>query len=168
MQISMHEMIVPIADRMLGSLSAILDKGAAFAEAKKIDQTVLTGARLAPDMFPLTRQVQIACDMIKGGAARLGGVDVPSHEDKETTFAELKARVAKVRDFINGIPAANFAGSENKAVTLKMRHGDRHFDNGMDYLRFFVYPNFYFHVTTTYAILRHNGVELGKSDFTGA
>jgi hypothetical protein len=168
MQISMYEMIVPIANRMLGSLSAILDKGAAFAEAKKIDQTVLTGARLAPDMFPLTRQVQIACDMIKGGAARLGGVEVPSHEDKETTFAELKARVAKVRDFINGIPASGFAGSENKAITLKMRNGDRHFDNGMDYLRFFVYPNFYFHVTTTYAILRHNGVELGKSDFTGA
>jgi hypothetical protein len=164
----MYEMIVPIANRMLGSLSAILDKGAAFAEAKKIDQTVLTGARLAPDMFPLTRQVQIACDMIKGGAARLGGVEVPSHEDKETTFAELKARVAKVRDFINGIPASGFAGSENKAITLKMRNGDRHFDNGMDYRRFIVYPNFYFHVTTTYAILRHNGVELGKSDFTGA
>ena len=168
MQVSMYEMIVPIANRMLGNLSAILDKGAAFAEAKKIDQTVLTGARLAPDMFPLTRQVQIACDMIKGGAARLGGVDVPSHEDNETTFAELKARVAKVRDFINGIPAANFAGSESKAITLKMRHGDRHFDSGLDYLRFYAMPNFYFHVTTTYAILRHNGVELGKADFIGA
>ena len=168
MQISMYEMIVPIANRMLGSLSAILDKGAAFAEAKKIDQTVLTGARLAPDMFALTRQVQIACDMIKGGAARLGGVDVPSHEDNETTFAELKARVAKVRDFINGIPAANFAGSENKPITLKMRSGDRHYDSGLDYLRFFVLPHFYFHVTTTYTILRHNGVELGKADFIGA
>ena len=168
MQISIYEAIVPVANRMLGNLSAILDKGAAFAEHKKIEPTVLTGARLAPDMFPLARQVQIACDMIKGGAARLGGVDVPSHEDNETTFAELKARVAKVRDFVNSIPAANFAGSESKAITLKMRHGERHFDNGLDYLRYYVLPNFYFHVTTTYAILRHNGVELGKADFIGA
>ncbi|MBS0488128.1 MAG: DUF1993 domain-containing protein [Proteobacteria bacterium] len=168
MQVSIYETLVPVATRMLGNLSAILDKGAAFAEAKKIDQTVLTGARLAPDMFALTRQVQIACDMIKGAAARLGGVDVPSHEDNETTFAELKARVAKVRDFINGIPAANFAGSESKAITLKMRHGDKHFDKGLDYLRYYAMPNFYFHVTTTYNILRHNGVELGKADFIGA
>jgi len=168
MQVSMYEMIVPIANRMLGNLSAILDKGAAFAEQKKIEQTVLTVARLAPDMFPLTRQVQIACDMIKGAAARLGGVEIPSHPDNETTFAELKARVAKVRDFINGIPAANFAGSENRPLTLKMRHGDKHFDNGLDYLRFYAMPNFYFHITTTYTILRHNGVELGKADFIGA
>lgn len=168
MQVSIYETLVPVANRMLGSLSAILDKGAAFAAAKKIDETVLTNARLAPDMFALTRQVQIACDMIKGGAARLGGVDVPSHADDETTFEQLKARVAKVRDFVNSIPAGNFAGSENKAVTLKMRHGDRHFDNGLDYLRFYAMPNFYFHITTTYNILRHNGVELGKADFIGA
>ncbi|MDE1884992.1 MAG: DUF1993 domain-containing protein, partial [Xanthomonadaceae bacterium] len=107
MQISMYEAIIPIANRMLGNLSAILDKGAAFAVAKKIEPSVLLNARLAPDMFPLTRQVQIACDMIKGGAARLGGVEVPSHPDNETTFAELKARVAKVREFVNSIPAAN-------------------------------------------------------------
>ncbi len=168
MQISMYESIIPIANRMLGNLSAILDKGAAFAEAKKIEPSVLLNARLAPDMFPLTRQVQIACDMIKGGAARLGGVEVPSHPDNETTFAELKARVAKVREFVNSIPLANFTGSENMAITLKMRHGDRHFDNGLDYLRYYAMPNFYFHLTTTYAILRHNGVELGKSDFIGA
>lgn len=168
MQVSMYEMIVPIASRMLGNLSAILEKGEAFATAKKIEPSVLLNARLAPDMFALTRQVQIACDMIKGGAARLGGVEVPSHPDDETTFAQLKARVAKVRDFVNSIPAANFAGSENKPLTLKMRHGDRHFDNGLDYLRFYAMPNFYFHITTTYAILRHNGVELGKSDFIGA
>lgn len=168
MQVSMYEMIVPIANRMFGSLSGVLDKGAAFAEAKKIDQTVLTSARLAPDMFPLTRQVQIACDIVKGGAARLGGVEVPSHPDNETTFAELKARIAKVREFVNGIPAKNFAGSESRPLDLKMRHGDMHFDSGMDYLRFFVLPNFYFHITTSYAILRHNGVELGKSDFLGS
>ncbi|MBS0440153.1 MAG: DUF1993 family protein [Proteobacteria bacterium] len=168
MQVSMYETLVPVANRMLGNLSVILDKGAAFAAAKKIDETVLTGARLAPDMFALTRQVQIACDMIKGAAARLGGVDVPSHEDNETTFAELKARVAKVRDFVNGIPAGNFAGSESKAITLKMRHGDKHFDAGLDYLRYYAMPNFYFHITTTYNILRHNGVELGKADFIGS
>jgi len=167
MQISMYESLIPVANRILSNLSVILDKGAAFAEAKKIEPTVLTGARLAPDMFPLTRQVQIACDMIKGAAARLGGVEVPKHEDTETTFAELKARIAKVQAFISSVPAANFGGSEDKAITLTMRRGDLHF-NGLDYLRNYVLPNFYFHVTTTYAILRHNGVELGKSDFIGA
>src|SRR5690349_21242719 len=124
MPISMYETLIPVANRMLNSLSAILDKGAAFAEQKKIEQTVLTGARLAPDMFPLTRQVQIACDIIKGGAARLGGVEVPKHDDTETTFDELKARVAKVRAFVDSVPAANFTGSEDKAITLNMRSGD--------------------------------------------
>jgi len=166
MQISMYESLIPVANRMLKNLAAILDKGAAFAEAKKIEQTVLTGARLAPDMFSLARQVQIACDMVKGGAGRLGGVELPKHEDTETTFAELKARVAKVQTFINSVPAANFVGSEDKAITLNMRSGDMHF-SGLDYLRYFVLPNFYFHVTTTYAILRHNGVDLGKMDFIG-
>jgi hypothetical protein len=166
MQISMYEALVPVANRMLGNLATILDKGAAFAEAKKIEPSVLTGARLAPDMFPLTRQVQIACDMVKGGAARLGGVEVPKHDDTETTFAELKARVAKVQAFINSVPAASFSGSEDRAITLNMRSGDMHF-SGLDYLRYFVMPNFYFHITATYAILRHNGVELGKMDFIG-
>jgi hypothetical protein len=166
MQISMYEALIPVANRMLDNLSNILDKGAKFAEAKQVEQSVLTGARLAPDMFPLTRQVQIACDMVKGGAARLGGVEVPKHDDTETTFAELKARVAKVQAFINSVPTAGFAGSETKAITLNMRRGDMHF-NGLDYLRHFVMPNFYFHITTAYAILRHNGVELGKNDFIG-
>jgi len=166
MQISIYEALIPVAQRMLDNLSVVLDKGAAFAEAKKIEQSVLTGARLAPDMFALSRQVQIACDMIKGAAARLGGVEIPKHEDTETTFAELKARVAKVQAFLGSVPAANFAGSEDKAITLNMRRGDLHF-TGLDYLRYFVLPNFYFHLTTTYAILRHNGVELGKSDFLG-
>ena len=166
MQNSMYENLIPVANRMLDNLSVILDKGAAFAEAKKIDEAVLTGARLAPDMFPLTRQVQIACDMVKGAAARLGNVEIPKHEDTEVTFAELKARVAKVQAFISSVPAANFNGSEDKAITLNMRRGDLHF-NGLDYLRYFVLPNFYFHVTATYTILRHNGVELGKSDFIG-
>ena len=167
MQITMYDTVVPIAVRMLGSLSAILDKGAAFAEAKKIEPAVLLNARLAPDMFALTRQVQIACDTIKGGVARLGGVDIPKHEDNETSFAELKDRVAKVQAFVSSVPAAGFAGSEDRAITLNMRHGDLHF-KGADYLRFYVLPNFYFHVTTAYAILRHNGVELGKLDFLGS
>lgn len=167
MQISIYESLIPVANRMLNNLLVILDKGAAFAEAKKIEPVVLTNARLAPDMFPLTRQVQIACDMVKGAAARLGGVEIPKHEDTETTFTELKARVAKVQAFISSVPAANFTGSEDKAITLNMRRGDLHF-NGLDYLRYYVLPNLYFHVTTTYAILRHNGVELGKSDFIGA
>ncbi|MGH8042577.1 MAG: DUF1993 domain-containing protein [Rudaea sp.] len=166
MQITMYDTLVPIAIRMLGSLSAILDKGAAFAEAKKIEPKVLLDARLAPDMFALTRQVQIACDILKGGVARLGGVEVPKHEDNESSFAELKARVGKVQAFVKSVPAAGFAGSEDRAITLVMRTGDMHF-NGADYLRFFVLPNFYFHIATTYAILRHNGVELGKMDFIG-
>jgi len=166
MQISIYESLVPVANRMLNNLSVILDKGAAFAEAKQIEPTVLTGTRLAPDMFPLTRQVQIACDIIKGGAARLGGVEVPKHDDTETTFAELKARIAKVQAFIDSVPVAGFAGSEDRAITLNMRRGDMHF-NGLDYLRHFVMPNFYFHITAAYLILRHNGVELGKMDFLG-
>jgi len=104
--------------------------------------------------------------MVKGAAARLGNVEIPKHEDTEVTFAELKARVAKVQAFISSVPASNFNGSEGKAITLNMRRGDLHF-NGLDYLRYFVLPNFYFHVTATYTILRHNGVELGKSDFIG-
>jgi hypothetical protein len=167
MQISIYEALIPVANRMLKNLSAILDKGAAFAEQKKIEQNVLTGARLAPDMFPLTRQVQIACDMVKGAAARLGGVEIPKHDDTETTFAELQARIAKVQTFINSVPAANFSGSEDRKITLNMRTGDMHF-TGLDYLRHFVLPNFYFHITTTYVILRHNGVELGKMDFIGS
>jgi hypothetical protein len=162
----MYETLVPTANRMLTNLSAILDKGAAFAEAKQIEPTVLTGARLAPDMFTLTRQVQIACDIVKGGAARLAGVEVPKHEDTETTFPELKARIAKVQAFINSVPAAGFAGSEDRAITVQTRRGDLKF-NGLDYLRYFVLTNFFFHITTTYAILRHNGVELGKMDYLG-
>ncbi len=166
MQISMYETLVPIANRMLGNLSAILDKGAAFADAKKFDAAVLVNARLAPDMFPLSRQVQIACDMTKGAAARLSGSEIPKFDDTETTIPELKARIAKTLAFVNSIPAAKFAGSEDAKIVLNMRSGDLHF-NGLDYLRFFVLPNLYFHVTTTYAILRHNGVELGKPDFVG-
>ena len=167
MQITMYDTLVPTANRMLGNLSNFLDKAEAFAAAKKIDATVLLNARLAPDMLPLTRQVQIATDMSKGAAARLSGTEIPKYEDNETTFAELKARIAKTLAFVNGIDAAKYAGAEDRDVTLQARAGERHF-KGLNYLRDFVLPNVYFHVTTAYAILRHNGVELGKNDFIGA
>ena len=167
MQITMYDTLVPTANRMLGNLSNSLDKAEAFAAAKKIDATVLLNARLAPDMLPLTRQVQIATDMSKGAAARLSGTEIPKYEDNETTFAELKARIAKTLAFVNGIDAAKYAGAEDRDVTLQARAGERHF-KGLNYLRDFVLPNVYFHVTTAYAILRHNGVELGKNDFIGA
>ena len=167
MQITMYDTLVPTANRMLGSLSAFLDKAEAFATAKKIEPAVLLTSRLAPDMFPLTRQVQIATDMIKGAAARLSGTEVPKFEDNETTFAELKARIARVLAFANGVDAAKFAGSEDCDIVLPLRSGERRF-KGLPYLRDFVLPNLYFHATTAYAILRHNGVELGKNDFIGA
>ena len=166
MQISMYETLVPTADRMLGNLSGFLDKAEAFAAAKKIDAAVLLNSRLAPDMFPLTRQVQIACDMAKGAAARLSGTEIPKFEDNETTVAELKARIAKTLAFVDGIDAVKYAGSEDRDVTLPARTGEKHF-KGLNYLREYVLPNVYFHVTAAYLILRHNGVELGKNDFIG-
>jgi len=167
MQITMHDTLVPTANRMLGNLSNFLDKAAAFAETKKFDAAVLLNARLAPDMFTLTRQVQIACDMIKGAAARLSGTEIPKYEDNETTIAELKARIAKTLTFVNGVDAAKFAGSEDRDIVLQARAGELRF-KGLNYLRDYALPNMYFHITTTYAILRHNGVELGKPDFIGA
>jgi hypothetical protein len=167
MLISMYDTLVPTANRMLGNLSTFLDKAEAFATAKKIDAAVLLNSRLAPDMLPLTRQVQIASDMVKGAAARLSGTEVPKFEDNESTIAELKARIAKTLAFVNGVDAAKFGGSEDRDVTLQTRTGDRHF-KGLNYLRDYVLPNVYFHTTVTYAILRHNGVELGKNDFIGA
>jgi hypothetical protein len=163
----MHDTLVPTANRMLGNLSTFLDKAATFADAKKFDVAVLLNARLAPDMFSLTRQVQIACDMIKGAAARLSGTEIPKYEDNEATVAELKARIAKTLAFVNGVDAAKFAGSEDRDILLQTRAGELRL-KGLNYLRDYVLPNMYFHVTTTYAILRHNGVELGKPDFIGA
>ena len=166
MQISMYNVLVPIANRMLGNVLVLFDKTEAFAAQKKIEPAVLLNSRLAPDMFALTRQLQIACDTVKGAAARLTGTEIPSHPDTETSFADLRARIAKTLDFINGIDAAKYAGSEDRDIVLNMRTGEMRF-KGLDYLLHFVLPNFYFHVTTIYAILRHNGVELGKQDFLG-
>jgi hypothetical protein len=165
MSLTMYQASIPSFVRMLGNMSAILDKAAAHAEAKKIEPSIFINARLTPSMYPLSRQVQIATDLVKGCAARLAGIAVPSYEDNETTFAELQARIAKTIAFIQNITAAQIDGSEEKEITLKFGK-DFHF-LGQAYLLDFVYPNFHFHLTTAYAILRHNGVELGKMDYIG-
>jgi hypothetical protein len=166
MSLTMYQASIPVFVRMLANLSAILDKAAAHAEAKKIDPAIFVNARLAPDMYPLSRQVQIATDMVKGCAARLAGIDVPSYEDNETTFVELQARIAKTVAFIQSVSAEQIDGSEGRDITLKFGSKEAHF-LGQDYLLDFVIPNFHFHLTTAYAILRHNGVELGKRDYVG-
>ncbi len=166
MSLSMYQASIPVFIRMLGNLSNILDKAAAHAESRKIDPTIFVNGRLSPDMFPLSRQVQIATDVVKGCAARLGGIEVPSYEDNETTFAELQARIAKTKAFIETVNAEQVDGSEEHPITLKFGSKELHF-LGQAYLLDFVLPNFYFHVTTTYAILRQLGVDVGKTDFTG-
>jgi uncharacterized protein len=162
----MYQASAPRFANILRNLSALLDKAEAHCAAKKIDPVALTTYRLYPDMFPLARQVQIACDTAKGAVARLAGVDIPKHEDTEQTFADLKGRIAKTVDFVESVPASKIDGSEEKEVVLAMRSGERRF-KGMQYLLGHAYPNFYFHVTTAYNILRHNGVEVGKADFIG-
>ena len=164
MSVSLADFSVPLFVRALTNLSNMLDKGAAYAAARKFDPSVLADLRLYPDMFPLKRQVQIACDTVKGAAARLGGVDIPKHEDTETTIDELKARIAKTIAFVKSVDPAKIAGAENTPITLKFPNSTLQF-NGKSYLSDFVLPNLYFHVTTTYALLRHNGVEVGKGDF---
>jgi len=162
----MYQASVPVLKRMLGNLADILQKGAAHAEAKKIDPAVLVASRLYPDMFALARQVQIASDTAKGCAARLAGVEVPKYEDNEATFPELMARIRKTIGFLDTLKPEQIDGTEDKSITLPMRSGDLHF-TGLSYLLNFAMPNFYFHVTTAYDILRHNGVEVGKNDFLG-
>jgi hypothetical protein len=165
--ISMYLASAPRFVNTLKNLSAILDKAQAHAEGRKIDPAALLNFRLYPDMFPMKRQVQTACDTAKGAVARLAGVDVPRHEDTEETFAELKARIAKTIDFIQSIKPAQIDGSEEKNIHLKL--GGREVDfKGMQYLLGQALPNFYFHVTTAYDILRHNGVELAKRDYIGS
>jgi hypothetical protein len=166
MSLTMYQASIPVFIRMLGNLSTILDKAAAHAEARKIDPAIFINARLAPDMYPLSRQIQIATDMAKGCAARLAGIDVPSYEDNESTFSDLQARIAKTVAFIQGVSAGQINGSEERTVTLKLRDNEISF-LGQPYLLNFVLPNFYFHITTAYVILRHNGVEIGKMDFVG-
>lgn len=166
MSLTMYQASIPVFVHMLGNLSAILDKASAHAEAKKIDPSIYINARLAPDMYPLSRQIQIATDMAKGCAARLAGIDVASYEDNETTFPDLQARIAKTVAFVQSVSAEQINGSEERQVTLKLRGKDVSF-SGQPYLLYFVLPNFYFHITAAYAILRHNGLDIGKMDFIG-
>ena len=166
MPISMYQASAPRFANMLKNLSAVLDKAQAHAEAKKIEPAVLLGCRLQPDMFPLARQVQVACDNAKGAVARLAGVEVPKHEDTEQTFADLKARIAKTIDFVESFKPAQIDGTEEKNIHLKL--GPLEVDwKGMQYLCGFALPNFYFHAVTAYDILRHNGVEISKRDYIG-
>lgn len=160
----MHAAAVPTFARMLRNLDSILEKAEAHAKAKNIDPSVFLSARLAPDMHPLTRQVQMACDSAKGAIARLAGKTPEAHADKETTFAELHARIARVIDIVNSFSPADLEGSETREITIQIPNAEFKFA-GSDYLFTWVLPNFYFHITTAYAILRHNGVDLGKRDF---
>jgi hypothetical protein len=166
MSVSLYDMSIPVMTHALKNLSALLDKAEAHADAKKIDPKVLPQARLIADMFALSRQVQIACDISKGGAARLAGVEPPKHEDTETTLAELKARIAKTLDFIGSVKPAQLDGAETKEIVLKTPNSSLTF-SGLNYVRYFVLPNLYFHSTVTYSLLRANGVEIGKMDYLG-
>jgi uncharacterized protein len=166
MSFNIYQTSVPAFVQTLNALSAVLAKAVAHAEAKKIEPSVLVNARLAPDMHPLARQIQIMSDSAKGAAARLAGIDVPSFADTETTFADLQARIAKTVDFLKGLKPAQFEGGDTREVTLKIGGQDVKFP-GATYLSHFAFPNFYFHATTAYNILRHNGVEIGKRDFIG-
>ena len=166
MSISMYQASVPRFVNILGNLSNILDKAQAHVDAKKIDATALTTYRIFPDMLPMSKQVQIACDTAKGVIARLAGVDIPAHEDNEVTLADLKARVAKTIAFIQTFTPAQIDGTEDKAIVTKRGDKETHY-KGMQFLLGHAVPNFYFHITTTYNILRHNGVEIGKRDFLG-
>jgi hypothetical protein len=167
MSLSMYQASVPVFQRTLGAFDKILDKAAAYAAERKIDPATLLGARLYPDMFPLSRQVQIATDHAKGAAARLAGAPVPSFEDNEKTIAELKARIGKTLDFIGTFKPAQIDGSEGRDISLKAGPRELTF-KGQDYLLFFALPNFYFHTATAFGILRHNGVSIGKLDFLNA
>ena len=166
MTISMYQASIPVFLRALDNLAAVLKLGAAHAEARGLDPRLLTGARLRPDMYPLSRQVQIACDMVKGGAARLAGIDAPPRPDTETTFAELIERIEWTQAFLRRFDADQIDGSEARPITMRTPFGELHFE-GQQYLLAFVLPNLYFHSATAYNVLRHSGVELGKRDFLG-
>lgn len=166
MHISMYQASVPRFINILGNLSAILDKAQAHAEARKLDEAALTGFRLYPDMLPMARQVMIAGDTAKGLAARLAGVEIPVYEDTEKTLPELKARIARTIAYLQTFKPEQIDGTEDKEIVIKRGDKETRY-TGMQFLLGHAVPNFYFHVTTTYAILRHNGVEIGKRDYLG-
>lgn len=166
MTITMYQASIPSLIRSLNNLAAILEKGLAHAEAKKIDPAVLVNSRLYPDMFPLGRQVQIASDIARKGAARLAGLEAPNLEDNETTFLELIARLGQTTAYLETLTPEQIDGSEEKSITLPVGKDTMTFE-GLPFLLSFVLPNVYFHVTTAYDILRHCGVDLGKLDYLG-
>ena len=167
MTISMYQASVPLFVRMLTNLRSILQKAAAHAQAKKIDEAVLLQARLYPDMFALVQQVQIASDFARGTAARLAGKEPPSYEDSEKSVAELVSRIDRTLDYLRTVKASEIDGSEGREIVRPIRGQPKKF-TGINYLIQFALPNFFFHTTTAYAILRHNGIEIGKTDFIGA
>ena len=167
MPFTMSQASLPIFEIGLNALSAVLDKAAAYAAAKKIDPSVLLGWRLAPDMFALTRQVQVACDQAKNGAARLAGVEPPKHEDTENTLDQLKERIAKTLAFLKTLDAKAIDTSAEREIVFPLGPAKGQM-NGADYLNHFVLPNFYFHLTAAYAVVRNCGVDIGKRDFLGA
>jgi len=166
MKLSMHAMSVDVFTHALGSLSAFLEKGQAHATQKKFEPAVLLASRLAPDMFPLTRQVQLACDLAKNSIARLVGQEPPRFPDTETSFEELHARIARTIDYLKSVPASALEGAETRDLKVPTRGETLEF-KGLAFLQHWAIPNVFFHVTTAYLILRHNGVELGKRDFLG-
>ena len=165
MTISMSSASVPVFCTMLGNLSHILDKAEAHAQARKFDPVALIQYRLAPDMLPFSRQVQIACDGPKNCVARLSGIEAPKFEDTESTFAELKARIRKTLDYLESVPSQGLDGTEDKDITFPVGRDTTRTMKGEAYLKHWALPNLFFHITTAYDILRHNGVELGKSDY---
>ena len=167
MPLSLYQALIPTLLRGLDNLSAVLAKGKAYAEANQIDMSTLLEAQLAPDMYSLTRQIQAVSDAAKFGAARLGSVTPPPFPDTETTYDELQARIARTVDFVKSVSEAQINASEGGTVTMKVRGKDLTFPSQI-YLQNFVLPNFYFHATAAYAILRHKGVPLGKMDFLGS
>jgi uncharacterized protein len=164
MSLSMYQASVPVFVQYLKGLSRVLDKAAPLIEARKFDQAALLGTRLYPDMLPFAKQIQIASDNAKGAVARLAGVDIPKYEDNETSLAELKARITKTLAFVESIKPAQIEGSADRTIVLPIGPNKVEF-KGADYLTTFALPNFYFHVTTAYNILRHIGVEIGKRDY---
>ncbi len=167
MKISMHAMSVDVFARALGNLSMFLEKGVAYAQQRKFEPAVLLTSRLAPDMFPLTRQVQVACDLAKNSVARLAAQEPPRFPDTETSFEELHARIARTVDYLKSIPAEALEGAETRDLKVPSRGETLEF-KGLEFLQHWAIPNVFFHVATAYAILRHNGVELGKRDFLGS
>lgn len=167
MTLYMHAASVPVFQQLLGSLKEILAKAEVHAASKNFDPAVLLDARLAPDMFPLRRQVQIACDFARGVSARLAGAEVPVYDDKEQTLAELQALIEKTIAFISSLPAPAFEGSEMREIVIRPGTPKERRFTGQAYLLSYGLPQFFFHVTTTYALLRHNGVDIGKRDYMG-